>query len=156
MKKAFGIPFMLLATFVILAHAFIPHQHHNRIAISINEASLIDKIFKHHHDHPHTNDHEHFHDHSPVNPDNEDEFSEDCLLDDLYRRLKQTRKHQLTTDDDIKSKNSARIHFIVAAPVQDIEIKDYGELPFRQNPYIPALFLSHIVCSLSFRGPPKC
>jgi hypothetical protein len=155
MKKAFGIPFMLLATFVILAHAFIPHQHHNRIAISINEASFINKIFKHHHEHSHSHDHKHSHNHSPVNPDNKNEYSEDCLLDDLYRRLKQTKKQYLTAFEDSKS-NNIRIPFFVAAPELTIEIKDYGELPFRQNPNIPPLFLTHIVCSLSFRGPPKC
>jgi len=151
MKKVFGIPLMLLATFVILAHTFVPHHHQNRIAISIGEASFIDKIFNHQHDHPHSHDHNH----SPVNADHEDEFSEDCLLDDFYRRLKQTRKHRLMTDDDNKSKNIVSVQFFVAGPVQIIEIKDYGEFPFRQNPHLPASYLTHIGSSLSFRGPPE-
>lgn len=145
---------MLLATFVILAHAFVPHHHHSRIVVSISEASFIDKIFKHDHDHSHSHDHEHSH--YPENPDHKDEFSEDCLLDDLYRRLNQTRKHQLANDEDIKSRNFDRFPFFIAAFVQRIEIKDYGELPIRQNPFLPASFLTHIGGSLSFRGPPEC
>lgn len=156
MRKAFGIPLMLLATFVILAHAFIPHHHHNRMAVSISELSFIDKIFNHQHDHPHSHDLEHSHEHSPVNHDHEDEYSEDCLLDDIYRRLNQTRKYQSATDDDSKSSNIDRFPFFVAGTVQTIEIKDYGEFPFRQNPYLPASFLTHIGSSLSFRGPPEC
>lgn len=154
MKKAFGIPFMLLATFVILAHAFIPHHHHHRIAVSISDVSFIDTIFNHQHNHPHS--HDHSHDHNPVNQGHEDEFSEDCLLDDLYRRLKQTRKFHLMDDDDSKPRNIINVQFFAADPVQTIEITDYGEFPFRQNHYLPASFLTHLGSSMGFRGPPEC
>ena len=158
MKKSFGVLFILLATLVILAHAFVPHHHHDRIVVSFFGPSFIEKIFEqvHHHHHKHLHSHDHSQDHTPVNPDHEDKYSEDCLLDDLYRRLNQTRKHQLTGDDDSKSSNFDHVPFFVAAPVQQIEIKDYGEFPFRQNPYLPASFLTLIGCSLSFRGPPVC
>jgi hypothetical protein len=178
MKKAFGILFLLLATVVILAHAFIPHHHHDRIVVSISHESFIDRIFKHHHHHAHSHDHNHSpvsldqevdnshspvsHDHedsnshSPVDHDHEDEHSEDCLLDDLYLRLKQSKKQQLAHVDLRIFKNIAYVKFIVATPALEIEIKDYGELLFIGNPDIPATFLSQTGQSICFRGPPEC
>jgi len=176
MKKAFGILFLLLATLVILAHAFIPHHHHDRIVVSIRHESFIDRIFNHHHAHSHdhnhspvSHDHEDDHNHSPVIQDHEDDnnhspvshghedgHSEDCLLDDLYLRLKQVKKQQLTHLDLKIFKNITYVKFIVATPVQEIEIKDYGELLFRQSQDNPALFISQTGQSICFRGPPEC
>ncbi len=165
MKKAFGILFMLLATVVILAHAFLPHHHHDRIVVAISYESFIDRIFKHHHHHDHSHDHSHSpanHDHEddnshfPVSHDHEDEHSEDCLLDDLYLRLKQTKIQQLAQVDLSIFKNIKYIQFIVATPVQETEIVDYGELLVRQSPDIPALFISQTGQPICFRGPPAC
>jgi hypothetical protein len=138
-------------------HLF-PHHHHDRIAVSFYGASFIDKIFEHfqHHDHEHLHSNEHLHDHSPVDHDHEDEHSEDCLLDDLYLRLKQSKKQQLAHVDLRIFKNIAYVKFIVATPALEIEIKDYGELLFIGNPDIPASFLSQTGQSICFRGPPEC
>jgi len=165
MKKAFGILFLLLATVVILAHAFIPHHHHDRIVVTISHESFIDRIFNHHHHRTHSHDHNHSpvsHDHeddnshSPANHDHDDEYSNDCLLDDIYLRLKQIKKQHLAHVDLRIFKNITYVKCIVATPFQEIEIKDYGEVLFIRNPDIPATFLSQTGQSICFRGPPVC
>jgi len=130
---------LLLANTMILAHAVIPH-HHNGVVASVcgfNEAS----------------EHVHFCSHGHDSNTNQD--VEDCVLSDLYLHVSQDDNPHAPSDTELFTNWDYSSLFAVV-PNHKIEIKDYGNLPFRQKPHIISSYNHYITCSLGLRAPPIC
>ena len=153
MKKTIGIPLLLLANIIILAHAIVPHHHHNGIVFSIciflsdNE----DLEYNHAHSQPCT----HYYCHNSENHEHDEVFSDNCLLNDLY--LPTNNDKQLLSSDDTDVINYSDYFLLFdVVPNQIIEIQDYGNLPFRQKPYLTSSYDYYVTHSLGMRAPPVC
>lgn len=156
MKRSTGILFILLATLVFLAHAFIPHHHRDRVIVAVSETAFHGKNHKagHTHAHGHLHLHNHSHDHQPEDRQSDDAGSENCLLDDAYLRQKLSRKQQLTSSDDFIPAGISAFAGTISAIFQQNEIREYGEQLLRPDTDIPIHWNNYIQHSLSFRGPP--
>lgn len=145
MKKAIGIIFILLANIIMLAHAAIPHHHHDFIPVAV-----VTDIHNHNSDN-------HDHNHAvPVEEDNHhstqhSEGLEDCLLTQSY--LKTNIINQIGQTIFIQY-----LPWLVPEFCNDFQIKytDYGNLPFRQQPYFVPSYDHYIAQSLGLRAPPFC
>jgi len=156
MKRSAGILFILLATLVFLAHAFIPHHHHDRVIVGVGETAFHGNKHKagHTHAHGHLHLHKHSHDHHPEDHQSDDTGSEKCLLDDAYLRQKLSRKQQLTSSDDHSPAGKSAYTGTIAAIFQQNVTRDYGEPVLKPDTDIPIHYTNYFQHSLSFRGPP--
>lgn len=155
MKKAIPFIFLLLANIIILAHTFVPHHHHDSIAVAIvNTFSADDEAV---HNHGHGNNHIHTHSHDKANntkahDHSGHELSEECLLNAPYLRQNQVKQFS-SADNDFSPVPDFIILFSL---VPRININDYGELPFIQKPYLISYHTTYISQSLGLRAPPVC
>ena len=144
MKKIIGLPLLLLASIIILVHAIIPHNHNG------NEP------FEHdYHDHDHN--FPYHYSHKSDTHSHDEDFSEDCLLND-YLRISQDRQQNISSDDNDYSFSDDWGYFppFAVALNHRIEIKDYESLPFWQKPYIAFSYNHYVTHSLGLRAPPVC
>lgn len=143
----------MLANIVLLAHAVIPHHHHKGMVVSIGNWLSPNDALEHGHDcglfHS-------FHcSHDADHHDHGEGVNEDCILNGLYARLDQDRQQHLLCDkEDFLKHIDCSCHFELV-PADEIETKDYGNLPFRQKPYIPSSYSHYITHSLGLRAPPS-
>lgn len=152
-KKAIGIPLLLLASIIILAHAVVPHHHHDGVVVAVSE------LFSLGHDHDHDHDSSiahHHHSHAPEEHNHDGEFNENCLLGDLYLRISQDRQQHFSSDNSDLFKYLDYSPLFAVVPSVEIEIKDYGNQPFWQKPYISSSYNHFITHSLGLRAPPVC
>jgi len=155
MNKVLGLPLLLLANFIILAHAVVPHHHHHSgIVVSICHFLSIHETLEHLHNHYHTTV---FHNnHESDNSNQDGGIAENCVLNDLYYRIIPVKQHHFSYID---SDSFIPLYFNLLcspAPDNEIEIRDYGNLPFRQKPYIASTYLHFANHSLGLRAPPAC
>ena len=148
MKRIIGLSLLFLANIVVLAHATIPHHHHGRVIVSICNILSIDDALNHKHENCHSgqhNEHEHKHSEHPL--------SEDCVLNELYARSNVSSANSNGSDfTNFQLDFPLVCHDVIPL----IEIRDYGELPFRQKPYLNSYHTHYITHSLGLRAPPFC
>lgn len=154
MKNVTSIVFLLLANIVILAHAAVPHHHHNGIVVSIFNFLSVSETLEHDH-----------HDYAPSYTDynqnsdkhsHQGEYNEYCLLNGIYLNVSQDKQHYLSSDSTDLFKQIDYFPLFAAISTNDIELKDYGCLPFRQKPYVNPYHSHYITHCLGLRAPPFC
>lgn len=97
MKQKTAILFVLLANICMLAHAVIPHHHHDRMAVAV--ISMAE--FAGHDQHSHDNKHSHYHhNHNGQGSHPHSNNSEDCLISDSPILSPRIEKAAFGTDDN--------------------------------------------------------
>jgi len=150
-KKAIALSFLLLANIIILAHAAVPHYHHNQIPVALN-------VFHHeHNDATHGHHHHHHPDDTAPVEHNENAHShaqiEDCLLEKTFTRIGSDRQSLQTLDWDF---SQFPCLFSILTSNSIPEIYDDIGLAFSQKPYTLSHHTNYITQSLGLRAPPVC
>ena len=157
MRKVVAISFLLLANIILLAHAFVPHHHHEGVPICFSS-------HKHNHDYDtvardctHPSHHEHdsgcTHNHQEG-----DGCPVDCcnISKDIYARILE--------DDEIflmlsllscSDRGVELVYYISNEDSGNSLLSSIYGLPFRQKPYLPSYFSEYIIGSFGLRGPPS-
>lgn len=143
MKRAVSISFILLASIMILAHAVVPHHHHNKVFAAI--VNVLDdescNLFSHSH-----NPESHHH----------DSDSEDCAINDTVvcagaRLQKDLSLNNLDISFDFQPDLFAVE--ISGIHVADAPVKLLPDLP---TPYLASAGLDYYARALGLRAPPVC
>lgn len=135
---------LLMADIILLAHAAVPHHHHDKVAVAI--VHLWENEAEHHHSH---NEDGHHH-----------EGKEDCFLTEVMEEA---------LVKDSFGEIEAPLHTaellqqplpvweaLVADAKPDVDALQYLRHPFRQRPYLTSVYLAFVESQLGFRAPPFC
>lgn len=141
MKKAISIFFILLANVAILAHAVVPHYHHDKIVAAIVNVFNGNVQYLPNHSHDDTHPHE-------TNP-------EDCAINETlvaaaFRLQKDNSLDSATFDFD--SHLDLFVTDIVVAAVPE----PVGDSPFIPKPYTAGNHLDFVARAIGLRAPPAC
>lgn len=101
MKRLTAIIFVLLANICLLAHAVIPHHHHDRMAVAIVDMAVAEQAHHEHlHDSHHSHDHHshYHHSHNHQESHQHSSQSEECLISETLAVL--TRSQEFGFGDD--------------------------------------------------------
>ena len=153
MRKAVAISFLLLANIVLLAHAFIPHHHHEGIPICFSS---------HKHNHIHDADDSdctHPSHHEPGPGCTHSHHGGDCCPNDSCPISKDIYARVLEDDEtfpifDFPEGETESIFYVSNEDIIKLPIPGLYGLPFRQKPLLLSYFSEYIIGSLGLRGPP--
>lgn len=130
--------FCVVASMVLLAHAFIPHVHHNGMTCFIK--GDICNTYCCHHNHENHPGHDNGHDHGPL---------ENCQLGDIQIRPEVNE----SLNPDLTDQFLLTFHLIFF-PTELILLEETLSSPWQYPPYQP-LYTSVLAdSSLSLRAPP--
>lgn len=145
---------LLMANVLILAHAVIPHHHHDKVAVAI--VHLWENEAEHHHSHNEDGHHRHSHDADG----HHHEGKEDCFLTEVMEEA---------LVKDSFSEIEAPFHTaellqqplpvweaLIADVAPDVDALQYLRHPFRQKPYLTNVYLAFVANQFGFRAPPFC
>ncbi|MDP3398444.1 MAG: hypothetical protein Q8S23_04795 [Bacteroidales bacterium] len=144
----------------MLAHAAVPHHHHNGLVVALLETDYENK-HQHGHQHQHNHDHKHQHNHDyerqhqhATNPHNHDNngTSEQCALNEVFTRSDNDLKIRLSERYDYKSTQ----FFVLKNDIIKFVFLSEGGLPFRQKPYFKLYPPNFSYGSTGLRAPPVC
>ncbi|MDT8394303.1 MAG: DUF6769 family protein [Bacteroidales bacterium] len=146
MKKAFAIFLMMGAILILLAHAVIPHHHHNDIAcFALPTAGDHDHQCEHH-------DAGHQHRHS----DGQDTDTESCSLNDLLVIIPDSYRQEMLLAGFSQATLSNALISASSVLTDDPEVKNFDCSPFRQKPYLQFSYTASINACSGLRAPPNC
>lgn len=144
MKRTLSILMLLMANVLILAHAVIPHHHHDKVAVAIEH--FWEEGDAHHHSH----DGEAHHHDGP-----EDcfltEALEEALVKDAFSEIE-----PLLIAPQLPLLQLFNWEAIVSDAAPAVEALQYLRHPFRQKPYLTNVYLAFVANQLGFRAPPFC
>ena len=153
MKRITAIFFILLANIALLAHAVIPHHHHDKVAVAIIN------IFEGHQSHNHENDeHDHSHHHHQTAEHHSHHHShngdaEECLISDTVY-IPSKIQEDLANADWLDGQDFD-IELIWIA--DNISIASCFEvLSLKPKPYTARIHLDCLTRSIGLRAPPVC
>ena len=158
MRKAVAISFLFLANMILLAHAFVPHHHHEGVPICFSS---------HNHDYDENRNHDigdcthpSHHEHGPGCTHNHHE-GDGCLADccniskDVYVRiLEDDEIFSLLNLLNCSDRGVELVYYISNEDSGNLPLSGIYGLPFRQKPYLPSYFSDYIIGSSGLRGPP--
>jgi len=132
LKRALSISFLLFVNMVILAHAVIPHHHHDGIPVLVA-----------HHEHD---------ENAPVDHHN-DELHDYWLLTIVKIRLGNDKQIYQSCDFDFHL-----LPYLLTFFSDDkiTQLKDDNDLTFEYHSNILPCHIAFIVCSTGLRAPPVC
>ena len=151
MKRIIATLFLSLAVMIIMAHAIIPHHHHQGIPVM-----LLSEACQKTHNHSANDNHDHGcrHNHETTNSHEHGCVSiEDCLFNNLYIHLEK-KKVEKQFDDNHFSKFLKFITLLYVNPV--LGTLQYRNLSFREKPYSVSYHSTYITLALGLRAPPMC
>lgn len=173
-KKITAYCLLVLANVIILVHAVVPHMHdHNGKILYICYFLTTHNSNEHtpNCDHPqshshapihknalaasHTchlseNHHHHHHHHHDSHP------GDFCLLNTLYVPANTLKFQTPSQDSDLLDFADTSLPLFAQISTPYCNLLDYGNLPFRQKPYILSLYCLFASHSLGLRAPPLC
>lgn len=137
-----SIFFILLANIAILAHAVVPHHHHNKVfaaIVNVLDGEVQDALNHHHDDtHPHE-----------ANP-------EDCAINETVVaavfRLQKDNSLDLGSFDFDYQLDLFSADIVVGTAVSEL----LGSLPFVPKPYIAGSHSNYVARAIGLRAPPIC
>lgn len=144
MKRIIAISFLSLATMIIVAHAIIPHHHHDGIPMLLSSQMHKTMQERHHDcscDDIHSQDDNHCH------------SNEECPIYDYSVIPENERIINASSNNDI-FQTFTFIVLLHKNPI--IEISEYRNLSFREKPYSESYHTVYITNSLGLRAPPVC
>lgn len=130
---------------VILAHAVVPHHHHNGIIVALFESHSTDGSENHDHDH------DHHHGSKPHHHESSGGI-EKCALNEVYTRSDSSPKFVCHENCDC----GQTLFFVVPGIINKLNLADEVGLPFRQRPYIESYHSIFSSGSIGLRAPPVC
>lgn len=145
MQKIIAIIMMSFASLVLLAHAVVPHHHHDNVACFVLPSEG-------NHDHDACShddaDHQEKHDADPHN--------DCCLLNDILAIIPGTYKiENLNWDHSVLLNNSS--YFLISFLIPEM---DQGQqltyFDFRQRPFLAFSYEAYATQCLGMRAPPSC
>ena len=147
MKKAIAVSFLMLANIMILAHAVMPHHHHENAGVYFIDSHC--EYCKEVQNHEHHNIPNHLCG-CEGNPS-----ESHCIIDHIYipaynHTIKSTVCH-------IHSKCKGD-HVLETLVPNSLNIHDFADktlIPFQQKLYAVAYHTDHIAQSLGLRAPPS-
>lgn len=148
MKKAIYISLLIFSNIIMLAHAVVPHHHHNGLVVALLETDYENK---HQHDHQHQHNHERHHASNTHNHDNNG-TSEQCALNEVFTRSDNDLKIRLSERDDYTSSK----FFVLKDNIIKFGLLSEGGLPFRQKPFFKLYPPNYSYGSTGLRAPPVC
>ena len=144
---------LLMANIILLAHAAVPHHHHDKVAVAI--VHLWENEAEHYHSH---NEDGHHHSHDVDG--HHHEGTEDCFLTEVMEEA---------LVKDAFGEIEAPLHTaellqqtlpvweaLVADATPAVDALQYLRHPFRQRPYLTSVYLAFVESQLGFRAPPFC
>lgn len=142
MKKALALFLMIVANFILLAHAVIPHHHHDEVAC------FTFPIEEHH-------GHECEH-HDTGNKHDDDCDGDCCLLNDLLAIIPDGYKHDdlifsILKDDHASSDILVNVYLSIQSKPLNKAAKT-----MRYRPYLAKLLPSAAGHGIGLRAPPSC
>lgn len=141
MKKVIALSILLLANIVLLAHAFVPHHHHENIPFCIG-LHCIDSNLAHDSS-------------SDCDPNNHkgNDSSGDCLIDNVYTRITNDRQVVDSSDNDYIQLP----HFLLLFCSDCcIRISNTEGRQIELKPYLYSYHTLFLTRSLGLRAPPVC
>jgi cell division protein FtsL len=147
MKKITALSLLILANIVILAHAVIPHYHHNRIPVAIINISHTDDNTEHSDAyHTHANGESNHGDHST---------DDECALHKLY--FNTDNQDNLSSINPITSGSNNHdfpmIYLFIPAESESLYFKELYPDP---NYYLFSFYSHYITHFIGLRAPPVC
>lgn len=151
---------ILLANMLILAHAVVPHHHHNKVFVAIVNIfdDDVQDIFNHEHGHEHHHDRDARHHDGPAH--HHDGDSEDCLMSEaeVAAALK------IQADDGsgcfaVPSLDNEDTQLIWLAAIGLYELSFtpyYSEDNVRRRSYVASGHTDFVARSKGLRAPPTC
>jgi hypothetical protein len=141
MKKAISLSFLLLANIILLAHAAVPHHHHENAGVCFVNTHCEDNEETHHHD-SQTNEHE------------RNNFPDRCCFDIAYTHAGNSTKPACRL---YKKCDCEQLLFsLISNNLNAQSLIDNVGLPFRQNPFVLLFYSEFISYSGGLRAPPAC
>lgn len=156
MKRITAIFFVLLANICILAHAFIPHHHHDRMAVAIMDSSDFYGRDHHSHDNGHSHDdsHSHYHhNHRQHDSHQHDSHSEECLLNESLFVLLRSQESGSTVFDTGQDEIIFDLDYV---GIDDIRLSSRPITPITYYSYRANIPPGIVICSHGLRAPPHC
>ncbi|MBQ4502433.1 MAG: hypothetical protein II986_02015 [Alistipes sp.] len=155
MKRVTAIIFVLLANISLLAHAVIPHHHHDRMAVAIVDMAAAAEQVHHEHSHDghHSHDHHSHYHHSHNHHDNHQHGSqsEECLISETPAVL--TRSQEVSFGDDGVDDAQQNLYFAVC---EEFALPEVPEIPINFYTYRATIPPGVDVSSHGLRAPPHC
>lgn len=152
MRKAVGFMFLLLANLNLLAHAAIPHHHHNKIPVALVAAN---DLYSHSNDGA-SNSQSEERDHSQPTEANhahtaDSDLFVNCLLSQAYL-------HALLQSQPERSISVVMLPDMVAFTSGDTltDLTPHSNWTFRPNPYKESCYTNLVRASIGLRAPPAC
>lgn len=154
MKRVTAIIFVLLANISLLAHAVIPHHHHDRMAVAIVDMVATEQVHhEHSHDDSHSHDHHSHYHHSHNHHDNHQHGSqsEECLISETLAIL--TRSQEFSFGDDGTDDTQQNIYFAVC---EGATLPELPEVTILFTTYRATIPPGVDVSAHGLRAPPHC
>ena len=147
-KKAITLSFLLLANIILLAHAAVPHHHHETISICFCDmhGTNCEETCTHEHHDTQTTHHE----------QHEFPSSDDCCYIDTFYA---PTHNNLKTSCHLHEKCECGKMILYALISTSIYTSDFVEdtiIHFRQNPCVQLFYSDFISQSIGLRAPPAC
>lgn len=146
---------LLIANVILLAHAAVPHHHHDKVAMAIvhlweNESG------RHHHEHNSDGHHHHEHDsdgHHHNSP-------ESCFLTETLEEAVVPDTHT----EIAAPLNSSHLlqhllpvwEAVIIEAASAVDALQYLRHPFRERPYFTSVYLAFVESRSGFRAPSFC
>ena len=160
MKKTVSIFFIILANILILAHAVIPHHHHNKMFVAI--VNVLDDeaqdLFNHEHGHSHHHDGNTYHHNSGSH--HHDTNKEECLMNEaeVAAALK------IQTDDGdgwfsnlLSATDNGGTFPLAITGLSELTLTPlFRDVSVRQLPYVACGHTHFVACAKGLRAPPAC
>ena len=151
MKRALSIWFIMLANVLILAHAVIPHHHHNKVLVAI--VNVLDEVPLDNHSHGHGHHHgEATHQHAE---------GEDCLVSEAVaaatlRFQTDQSTHQVNPTQPLPDSG----HYLLLCAIVcyfDPSLNLFNVNKVRKKwPYLPHGHAQYVARASGLRAPPVC
>lgn len=154
MRRITAIYLILFANICLLAHAVIPHHHHDRVAVAVVDMMEMYACEHHSHDaaHSHDNPHSHYH-HTHNNHDGHQHGndSEYCLINDNLLMMFRGQESDAGYDgqDDV----TPNLYGVVC---ESLTLRPTPEIPLRFYSYRANIPPGVDICSNGLRAPPFC
>ncbi len=161
MKHTISIWFTLIATCLLVAHAVVPHHHHNKIPVALINMFDHDAegVFNLHHGHGHHHDGDA--NHHDGQSHHHSEGDEECFISEA--QMLPGIKLQLVVSKFFNGENKgynllssfAKCFGNVMRQAPPIHLFLNAHY-FRHKPYQARNYIGYVACATGLRAPPSC
>ena len=146
----------MLANMLILAHAVVPHHHHDKVFVAVVHV-LDDEVHDvSHHKHSHHHDEDGDHHDGPSH--HHDSDTEECLMSEAAAAaaLKTHADGNNSPVEALHHTNDGKLLLLAAIGLYDFSFIPYYIGEARLWPYVTRGHTDYVACSKGLRAPPTC